>query len=126
MGRQGGDLPSLIISNRFDINLGKLYPRVEHLPLFAKVSHKQPKVPQLYGIHDDRLRILLRPHKFVDTHYPPDIIDITKNDDIVLQTVLLSYLSVQLIHIDFVIQTMTDFDQVVRSRLLTHVLLAVV
>lgn len=126
MRRESCDLPSLIIGNRFDINFGKLNPRVEHLPLIPEISDKQSKVAKLYGIHDDGLRILLRPHKLIDAHYPPDIIDITKNDDIVLQTILLSYLSVQLIHIDFVIQTMTNFDQVIRPRLLTHVLLAIV
>jgi len=103
-------LTSLIIGNSFDINFGKLDAGVEHLPLIPKISDEQPKISQLYGIHNHCFRILLRSYKFINTHYPPDIVDITKNDNIVLQAILLRYLSIQFINIDFIIETMTDLD----------------
>lgn len=97
------DSAPFFIGYCFDIDLGKLNTGVEHLPFIAEVSDQQAKKSKLYRVHDDSFGVFLRPDELVDSHDSSNIVDITKDNDVVLQTVLLSDLRVDLLHIDLII-----------------------
>lgn len=126
MGCAGGHSSPLLIGDVADTYLRKLYSRVKHLPIFSEICGKQSEETQLQGIHDHCLCIFLRPDKFVNAHHPANVIDIAKDDDIVLETILLSNFRVQLIDIDLVVQPMAQLDEVIRACLFPDIVLPIV
>lgn len=116
----------LLVRDMADIDLGKLDTWVEHFPLVSEISGKESEKAKLYSEHEDGLGVLLRSNRLIDGHNPTDIVYITKNDNIVLQAVFFAYLSVEFIDIDFVIESVTQFNQLICPGLLSHVLLTII
>ena len=124
--RTGCHSSPFLVGDIADADLRKLYARVEHLPLLSEISGEQPEEAELNGEHDHCLRVLLRAYELINGHDSSDIIDIAKDNNVVLQAFLLRYFGIELIHVNFVIEPMAQLYQVVSPGLLAHVILAVV
>lgn len=98
--------PFLFICYVANANLWKLYSWIKHFPFFTEVSRKQSKESKLQSIHNNCLWILLRSYKFINAHNSTNIVDIAKDDNIILQAIFFIDLSIKFIHVNFIIEAM--------------------
>lgn len=115
-----GNFTSLCGGNVSDVDFGEILSGVIHFPLISKIINNQAKEAHLSSIKNNSFGLFLGPDKLIDTNDSSEIPDITKDNNIVFETIFLSDLSVDFIDINFVIKFVTHFNQVICTGFLIN------
>lgn len=107
---------SLCRSNFGDVNLRKILSRMIHFPLLSKIIYDQTIESHLSTIQYNSFCLFLCPNKFINTNDSTKIPDITKDNNIIFETIFLSNLSIDFINVNFIIKFVTHLNQMVSTR----------
>lgn len=93
-------------------NSRSFLPTMEHLPFLTEVSNQDPREPKLTGKHYHSF-LFCMPNCFINSNNSAQIIDVAKYNDVIFKALLFIDLSIDFININFVIDPVAYFDQIV-------------
>ena len=94
---------------------------MEHLPFFTKISNQNSREPKLTGEHHHSL-LFGMPNRFINSNNSAQIIDITEYNDVIFKALFFIDFSIDFININFVIDSVTHFDQIVSPSFAIYLL----